>query len=184
MHKWVHIHSNMTRVQYRTFLSDVCGGVRADWNVWWEEMNTFGSWFNYVFLSVLWLCSSPVQLTVGKRRKTGLLLERRSCSAPPRRATLPPFTASRTTSWRSPPQTATEYPTVTDRANPGQPSFFFIRNNLWQKKSAASFSMFFVCRKHKVIISGQKCKWYFIYWTLLNNLWTPFYIYINIYINF
>lgn len=42
--------------------------------------------------------------------------------------------------------------------------------------------MFFVCRKHKVIISGQKCKWYFIYWTLLNNLWTPFYIYINIYI--
>lgn len=62
--------------------------------------------------------------------------------------------------------------------------FFFIRNNLWQKKSAASFSMFFVCRKHKVIISGQKCKWYFIYWTLLNNLWTPFYIYINIYINF
>lgn len=37
--------------------------------------------------------------------------------------------------------------------------------------------MFFVCGKHKVIISGQKCEWYFIYWTLLNNLWTPFYIY-------
>lgn len=58
-------------------------------------------------------------------------------------------------------------------------NFFFIWINLWQK-SAASFSMFFlfvfVCRKHKVIISGQKCKWYFIYWTLLNNLWTPFYI--------
>lgn len=61
--------------------------------------------------------SVSVQLSVVKRRKTGLPPGQRSCSAPPRRATHPRSTASRKTNWRSPPQTATEYLTATDRAN-------------------------------------------------------------------
>lgn len=103
------------------------------------------------------------QLTVEKRKKMGLLSEPRSCSAPLRRVTLPPFMALRMMSWKSLPQMAMEYPTDTDRAKHFRfkKTIFFIWTNLCQK-SAASFSMFFVCRKHKVI-SGQRCKWYFIY---------------------
>ncbi|XP_035023145.1 zinc finger protein DPF3 isoform X3 [Hippoglossus stenolepis] len=58
----------------------------------------------------LGLPSQPAnaQLPAEKRRKTGPSPEPRSFLAPPQRATLPPFTALRTTSWRSRPQIATE----------------------------------------------------------------------------
>lgn len=66
---------------------------------------------------IFFLDSVAVQLTVEKRRKTGLLLELRSSSAPPQRATLPLFMALRTTSWKSRLQTAMGYPAVTDKEN-------------------------------------------------------------------
>lgn len=61
------------------------------------------------------LSSAPAQLTV-ERKRTGPSPAPRSCSAPPPRATLPPFTASRTTTWRSQRQTPTGFLTATDRA--------------------------------------------------------------------
>ncbi len=96
-------HCSVTYTQYKTFLSVYVAAwiVMDDGKKWMPSCHELTS--NCAMTLIL-----SYQLTAEKRRKTGLLQEQRSCSAPPRRATLPPFTASRTTSWRSPPRTATE----------------------------------------------------------------------------
>lgn len=106
---------------------------------------------------ITWLLSSPVQLTAGKRRKTGLLLEQRSCSAPPRRATLPPSMASRTTSLRSLPQTATEYPTDTDRENLSVLKRQFFLYGLTSGKNLLLLFQCFFC----LFLFAESTKWSF-----------------------
>ena len=115
-------HDKKLKISFFSFLSLACLGCVLHLLLW------------LLLLCYCAMCQHflPVyQQGVGRRRR-GPWWGRRSCLAPPQKVTPPPFTASKTTiwrscpqTWRSCPQTATACPADTDRTRCPHPRTIF-----------------------------------------------------------